>query len=109
MDVASRGLNPNKLPDTLTTMSQAIKIFKPVGAVSLPDNDQWDNRFHIKSQTSNRLYVIARNKSTGKFGCSCPSYRVRRYCKHLLQGCSLSTSQIHGHGQIKHHRHEGIC
>jgi hypothetical protein len=49
----------------------------------LPDNDQWTNRFEIKSESSNRIYVIAQNKSKRHWGCSCPSWRVRRSCKHL--------------------------
>jgi len=49
----------------------------------LPDNDQWKNRFEIKSESSNRIYVIAQNKSKKHWGCSCPSWRIRRTCKHL--------------------------
>lgn len=74
----------------------AIAIRKPYGAISLPDNDQWMERFSIRSESSDRLYIIAKNKKSGKFACSCPSYRVRRYCKHLTSGCGLSLSEIHG-------------
>lgn len=49
----------------------------------LPDNDLWKNRFEIKSESSNRIYVIAQNKSKKHWGCSCPSWRIRRTCKHL--------------------------
>ncbi len=49
----------------------------------LPDNDQWKNRFEIKSETSDRIYIIAQNKKKKHWGCSCPSYRIRRVCKHL--------------------------
>ena len=66
----------------------------------LPDNDQWEQRFEIPSESSNRLYIIARNKKSGKYGCSCPSYRVRRTCKHLTNGCGLSLAQIHGADQL---------
>lgn len=52
-------------------------------SVSLPSNDQWENRFEIKSETSNRIYIIAQNKKKRHWACSCPSWRVRRYCKHL--------------------------
>lgn len=71
-------------------------VVKPKGAVALPENAQWTERFEIHSATSNRKYIIARNKKSGKWGCSCPSYRVRRYCKHLTDGCNLSLSEIHG-------------
>jgi hypothetical protein len=53
------------------------------GKEKLPDNDQWTNRFEIESETSDRIYIVAQNKSTGIWGCSCPAWRTRRYCKHL--------------------------
>jgi hypothetical protein len=80
-----------------TNTGLAVRI--PQNA-KLPDNAQWTNRFEIHSQTSDRVYIVAQNKSTGKWGCSCPAYRTRRYCKHLLDGCNLLPSQIHGNGQI---------
>ncbi len=49
----------------------------------LPDNDQWKNRFEIKSESSNRIYVIAQNKTKKHWGCSCPAWRIHRKCKHL--------------------------
>lgn len=49
----------------------------------LEDNKLWTNRFHIKSETSNRLYVVAQNKAKRHFACSCPGYLTRRSCKHL--------------------------
>ncbi|MEC5144924.1 SWIM-type domain-containing protein [Chitinophaga sp. 180180018-2] len=51
--------------------------------MALPDNDQWQNRFNIKSESSNRLYVISQNKKGRHWGCSCPGWRVHRTCKHL--------------------------
>jgi hypothetical protein len=73
---------------TLTQKTNLPVLFIPPSAKILPDNDQWTNRFEIKSQTSNRIYIVAQNKNKRHFGCSCPSYRVRRYCKHL-QALSL--------------------
>jgi hypothetical protein len=49
----------------------------------LPDNDQWTNRFEIRSETSNRVYVVSQNIKKRFWACSCPSWRTRRYCKHL--------------------------
>jgi hypothetical protein len=80
--------------------TQEIQIRKPFGAITLPDNEQWEQRFQIRSESSNRLYTIARNKKTGKWGCSCPAYLTRRKCKHLVDGCGLTTGQIHGYGSI---------
>ncbi len=70
------------------------------GSVALADNGQWTKRFEIKSETSNRLYIIACNKKTGKWGCSCPGYLRHRKCKHLMTGCGLSLNQIHGNNQL---------
>ena len=76
------------------------EIIRPPDAKALPDNAQWQNRFEIRSESSNRIYIIAQNKQSGKWGCSCLGYLTRRYCKHLLNGCGLSHTQIHGAGQI---------
>lgn len=51
--------------------------------VMLPDNDQWQFRFEIESETSDRLYTIAQNKKKKHWGCSCFAYRRYRRCKHL--------------------------
>lgn len=73
-----------------------LTVRKPNGSVALPDNDQWTNRFEIRSESSNRIYVVAQNKKTGKWGCSCPGYLSKRKCKHLISGCDLTEDQIHG-------------
>ena len=52
-------------------------------SVTLPDNDQWTNRFEIKSESSNRLYIVSQNKSKRFWGCSCPGWKIHRKCKHL--------------------------
>src|SRR5271157_3307202 len=49
----------------------------------LPENNQWENRFYIKSESSGRLYTIAQNKNRRFWGCSCPGWISRRKCKHL--------------------------
>jgi len=49
----------------------------------LPDTDQWQLRFHIESESSNRLYVIAQHKTKRHWGCSCPGWKRHRNCKHL--------------------------
>src|SRR6185295_12159367 len=51
--------------------------------LALPDNRDWQNRFMIKSETSNRLYTIAQHKNKKHWGCSCMAWRTRRTCKHL--------------------------
>ena len=59
-----------------------IKLNVPT-ILRLPDNDQWTNRFKIKSASSNRIYIVAQNKGKKHFGCSCPGWIHYRNCKHL--------------------------
>lgn len=51
---------------------------------TLSDNKQWTNRFEIRSETSDRLYIIAQHKANRHWGCSCPGWRRHRNCKHLM-------------------------
>lgn len=51
--------------------------------VTLPDNDQWQFRFEIQSETSERVYVIAQHKKHLHWGCSCMAWKRYRHCKHL--------------------------
>lgn len=51
--------------------------------LALPDNDKWQNRFNVASESSNRFYVVAQHKDKKYWGCSCPAWRTRRSCKHL--------------------------
>jgi hypothetical protein len=65
-------------------MSDLIKRLQPPpGCLALPDSDQWINRFEIRSESSNRVYVIAQNKRKRHWACSCPGWKSHRKCKHL--------------------------
>lgn len=61
--------------------NQVVK--RPAGSVALPDNNQYENRFEIKSSSSNRVYIIAQHKTGRWWGCSCPGWISHRKCKHL--------------------------
>ena len=50
---------------------------------ALPDEGQWINRFHVRSRSSDRLYVIAQHRIKRFWGCSCPGWRTHRKCTHL--------------------------
>lgn len=50
----------------------------------LPDNEQWTNRFEIASSSSDRIYTIAQNKVKRHWACSCPGWKSKRKCKHLV-------------------------
>src|SRR5271167_1193825 len=62
-------------------MALALNI--PYAYQPLPDNDQYTNRFDIKSESSNKLYRIAQHKKRRSWSCSCPGWISRRKCKHL--------------------------
>jgi hypothetical protein len=53
--------------------------------VALPDNDQWQNRFDVKSKSSDRLYTVAQNKKKKYWACSCPGWKRWRKCEHLKE------------------------
>lgn len=63
--------------------AEAVPVIYVNNAITLPDNDQWQNRFEIRSESSNRIYVIAQHKIKGHWGCSCPGWKAHRHCKHL--------------------------
>ena len=49
----------------------------------LPDNAQYTNRFEVKSETSNRKYTVAQNKSGRWWACGCSGWIRWKHCKHL--------------------------
>jgi len=59
-------------------------VLSKLGKNKLPDNEQWINRHEIKSETSDRIYVVSQHKTKRHWGCSCPGWRTRRHCKHLM-------------------------
>jgi hypothetical protein len=88
------------------TVSNGLSVRQPPGSKRLPDNDQWTNRFEIRSESSNRLYTVAQNKANGLWGCSCPGYLSQRKCKHLIDGCGLPESKINGRLQMVEKKRE---
>ena len=54
-----------------------------VPAATLPDNAGYTNRFEIKSESSDRIYVIAQSKTGRWWSCSCSGWISRKKCKHL--------------------------
>jgi hypothetical protein len=55
----------------------------------------WADRIEIKSESSSRIYVVARNVSTGAWGCSCPGWKSHRTCKHLKSmGLAAGTHEV---------------
>jgi hypothetical protein len=63
-------------------MATAITLHIPQSD-KLPSNDQWENRFEIKSESSGRVYIVAQHKRKRHWACSCPGWRTQRRCKHL--------------------------
>jgi len=58
-------------------------VLKVDRADLLPANGQWENRFHVRSASSNRKYVVSQNKDKRHWGCSCRGWTTHRKCKHL--------------------------
>jgi hypothetical protein len=48
-------------------------------------SDQWVNRTEIRSETSDRVYVVSQHATRRYWACSCPGWRAHRRCKHLEQ------------------------
>lgn len=55
----------------------------PTGAIRLHDNEQWQMRFEVCSESSSKTYIISQHKQSRYWGCSCPGWKSRRRCKHL--------------------------
>jgi len=75
-------MNAQENQTTATRTNNTLPVMRVPQSMMLPDSDQWQNRFEIHSETSDRIYVIAQNKKWRRWGCSCPAYRTRRRCKH---------------------------
>lgn len=61
------------------------EVALPPGAAALEPQGPYDVRFEIKSASSSRVYIVARNRETLLWGCSCPAWCTRRRCKHLRE------------------------
>jgi hypothetical protein len=59
-----------------------LALIQKIKEDRLPDNAQWTNRFKVRSATSNRVYIIAQNKSGRWWGCSCMGWIRYGKCKH---------------------------
>ena len=64
----------------VTTTAVTLRI--PRDSRRLPPNKQWENRFEVRSSSSNRIYVIAQHRERRHWGCSCPGWRR---CEHLQE------------------------
>jgi len=58
-------------------------ILNMIEKYKLPDSGQWTNRFEVRSESSDRVYIIAQHKTGRHWGCSCPGWKRHRTCKHL--------------------------
>jgi hypothetical protein len=67
----------------MTTQTANLPTIHINKELALPDNSLWENRFEIKSESSDRLYTIAQHKVKRHWGCSCMAWKRYRQCKHL--------------------------
>jgi len=63
--------------------NQVAEIAAQIGSELMPDNDQWVNRFTVRSDTKDAVYVVAQRRSDGTWGCGCWAWKRHRRCKHL--------------------------
>lgn len=47
------------------------------------ESNTWINRIEIRSESSDRIYVVSQHATKRHWGCSCPGWRAHRKCKHL--------------------------
>ena len=64
-------------------MSNIKRYLEDNGLTVLEDNKTHKNRFEVKSETSDNVYVIAQTKKSGLWTCECLGFRRHRHCKHL--------------------------
>ena len=86
----------------MNTETQNLPTIYVKRGMTLPDNDQWQFRFEVKSETSDRLYTIAQNKKKKHWGCSCFAYRRYRNCKHL-KAIGLPGNEVPYEARIENH------
>jgi hypothetical protein len=66
-----------------TTTNQLPTLHIPAGSPMLPDTDQWQHRFEVRSASSGNIYIVSQNVEKKFWGCSCPGWISHRKCKHL--------------------------
>jgi hypothetical protein len=64
-------------------MCNELVIHVPAGSKVLPDNAAYTNRFEVKSETSDSIYVIAQSKKGRWWSCGCHGFLRWGHCKHL--------------------------
>jgi hypothetical protein len=71
----------------------------------MAENGAWIHRTEIKSETSNRVYVVSQHAAKRHWGCSCPGWRAHRTCKHLtrlgLPGGEVPFEVAQDHAKVK--------
>lgn len=64
-----------------------VAQLKAMGVKLLPDNKTHRHRMEIRSETSNRKYIVAQRVTKGtesmRWECKCPGWINHRHCKHL--------------------------
>jgi hypothetical protein len=65
----------------------------------MPDAHGYHNRIGIKSESSNRIYVVSERDSDGEVCCSCMAGKSRKMCKHIKErkGIKLGNSFLDGY------------
>lgn len=64
-------------------MGNLAIVRKPAGSKTLPDNAAYTNRFEIRSQSSDSIYIVAQSKTGRWWSCGCFGWIRHKHCKHL--------------------------
>jgi len=67
----------------MTTALTVQSIAKSINGNLLPDNKTHRMRMEIRSESSNRIYIVSQRLSNSQYECSCPGWIRHRNCKHL--------------------------
>jgi hypothetical protein len=60
------------------------RILNEVSAKLLPDTATHKHRIEIRSETSNKIYIVSkRNTNVKQWECSCKGWIFHRHCKHI--------------------------
>lgn len=60
-----------------------LVLYIPASAERIPDDNRYENKFDIPSETSDNIYRIAQSKSGRWWSCECFGWRKHKHCKHL--------------------------
>jgi hypothetical protein len=81
--MAAREGRPVPVEIATELLRRLAKVTEVKNNKELDKKDQWVDRREVKSETSDRVYIVSRHKVKGFWACSCMGWRRNRKCKHV--------------------------